>query len=168
MSEATQGSGGAGPSHRTVEIAVAAVIALFGLIAILGARRVGTGWGAEGPQAGFFPFYVGSFVIVASAINVLAILRSENTGKPFAEWGQLRQVAAVVAPTAVYVAIIPSLGIYVSSMLLIAVFMRWLGKYPWHWVVLVAIGMPVLTFFMFEMWFLVPLPKGPLETYLFH
>ena len=167
MSESIQHSGGTGPSHRTLEIAVAAVMALFGLIAILGARRVGTGWGAEGPQAGFFPFYVGSFVIVASAINILAVLRSENTGKPFAEWGQLRQVAAVLAPTAVYVAIIPTIGIYVSSALLIAVFMKWLGKYPWHWVIPVAVGVPVIIYVMFEMWFLVPLPKGPLESYFY-
>jgi len=167
MSESIQHSGGTGPSHRTLEIAVAAVMALFGLIAILGARRVGAGWGAEGPQAGFFPFYVGSFVVVASAINILAVLRSENTGKPFAEWGQLRQVAAVLAPTAVYVAIIPTIGIYVSSALLIAVFMKWLGKYPCHWVIPVAVGTPVIIYFMFEMWFLVPLPKGPLESYFY-
>jgi hypothetical protein len=167
MSEGIEHSGGAGLPHRKMEIAVAAVMALFGLIAIIGATRVGTGWGPEGPRAGFFPFYVGLFVIAASGVNILSVLRSEDDRKIFAEWGQLRQVLAVVIPTAVYVAIIPYLGIYVSSALLIAVFMKWLGKYPWHWVVLVAVGMPVITYFMFEIWFLVPLPKGPLETYFY-
>jgi hypothetical protein len=78
----------------------------------------------------------------------------------------LRQVASVVAPTAIYVALIPWLGIYVSSILLIAVFMRWLGQYRWPAVLATAIGMPLLTFIVFERWFLVPLPKGPIEELL--
>ena len=36
----------------------------------------------------------------------------------------------------------------------------------WHIAVAVAVAVPVLTFLMFEIWFLVPLPKGPLESFL--
>jgi hypothetical protein len=55
---------------------------------------------------------------------------------------------------------------YVSSGLLIAVFMKWLGRYGWPLVLIISIGVPVITFLMFERWFLVPLPKGPLEDWL--
>ena len=41
--------------------------------------------------------------------------------------------------------------------------MKWFGNIRWLTVVAVAIGVPMLIFFMFEKWFLVPLPKGPLE-----
>jgi hypothetical protein len=44
--------------------------------------------------------------------------------------------------------------------------MRWLGKYSWLTVAAVAIGMPVIAYLIFERWFLVPLPKGPLEEWL--
>jgi hypothetical protein len=44
--------------------------------------------------------------------------------------------------------------------------MRWFGKYRWLPTIAVAVAVPVITFFMFEIWFLVPLPKGPLENYL--
>jgi hypothetical protein len=44
--------------------------------------------------------------------------------------------------------------------------MKWLGHYRWAMVLLIAIGVPVLTFLMFEKWFLVPLPKGPVEDWL--
>jgi hypothetical protein len=164
MTETTHEAGGAGPSHRGVEIGVTVAMAAVGLIAIIGSLKIGAGWGADGPQAGFFPFYIGSCVIIASAVNLAQVLMRPRDGELFAAWSQLRLVMAVVVPTAVYVLVIPYLGIYVSSALLIAVFMRWLGRYPWHIVAAVAIGMPVLTYFMFEMWFLVPLPKGPLET----
>jgi hypothetical protein len=48
----------------------------------------------------------------------------------------------------------------------VALFMRWLGKYPWWKVVAVSIGHSVALFLIFEVWFLVPLPKGPLERLL--
>jgi putative tricarboxylic transport membrane protein len=69
-------------------------------------------------------------------------------------------------PTAIYVALVPVIGIYVASALLIAVFMRWLGKYGWAMVAAVSLGVPIVTFLIFETWFLVPLPKGPIEAYL--
>ena len=72
----------------------------------------------------------------------------------------------VVVPLTVYVAAIPWLGIYLSSALLIGGFMRWIGRYGWMLTLAIAIGVPVLTYVTFETWFLVPLPKGPLEEML--
>ena len=166
MSHSIENSGGTGPSHRTVEIAVALIIGMFGLISIYGSWRVGISWGAEGPRAGFFPFYVGLFIVVASAVNIASVLRSQPDNKVFAEWPQLRQVGAVVLPATIYVFIIPYIGIYVSSALMIAVFMKWFGKYRWRMVVPIAVGVPIVFYFTFEKWFLVPLPKGPLEQML--
>ena len=72
----------------------------------------------------------------------------------------------MVVPTALYVALVPWIGMYVASILLIAVFMKWLGNYGWGMVLPISIGVPVLTFIVFERWFLVPLPKGPIEDWL--
>jgi hypothetical protein len=33
-------------------------------------------------------------------------------------------------------------------------------------VIVLAVSVPVLTFMIFELWFLVPMPKGPLEDWL--
>lgn len=165
MSESTHRHGGAGPSHRSVEIGVALFIALLAAIGIAGSLEVGIGWAAEGPQAGFFPFYVSLIVLISSLVNLLHALR-EHDGGLFAEWGQIRQVMSVVIPTAVYVLAVPLFGMYVSSGLLIGVFMKWLGRYGWVTVLAVSIGVPVTTYILFERWFLVPLPKGPLEDWL--
>jgi hypothetical protein len=105
-------------------------------------------------------------VIISCAVNLAKIIKSPADGELFADWGQLRQVTSVVIPTAIYVALIPYIGIYVSSALLIALFMKWLGKYSWSVVIGISILVPILTFLMFEIWFLVPLPKGPLEVML--
>jgi hypothetical protein len=158
-------SSGAGPSHRAVEIGVAIAMLLFAAVIIYGAWLAGINWGAEGPRAGFFPFYVGLSILLATAVNLAQALTAERT-KLFAEWGQLRQVLSVVIPTAVYVALVPWLGLYAASFLLIAVFMKWLGRYSWALTLGVAAGVPLAAFLMFEKWFLVPLPKGPIEDLL--
>jgi len=165
MNQTTNETGGAGPSHRSVEIGVAGFMALLALVGIYGSLKVGIGWGDEGPRAGFFPFYVSLVVLLSCAVNLLSAL-AIPAGKLFAEWGQLRQVISVLVPTIVYVALVPYLGMYVASALLIAFFMRWFGNYGWLTAVAVAILVPVLTFLMFEIWFLVPLPKGQLENFL--
>ena len=122
MSDAAKESGGRGPSHRGVEIGVAAFMALLALIGIYGSLKVGIGWGAEGPKAGFFPFYVNLAVIIACAVNLAKVLASADEGELFAGWDQLKLVLAVVIPTAIYVAAIPYLGIYVASTILIVAF----------------------------------------------
>jgi len=161
----TTGSSNAGPTHRMVEAGVTLLIALFGVIVIAGSLKAGINWGAEGPRAGFFPFYIGIFIVASSAINLWHGLRDGDDGL-FAEWGQIRQVMSVVIPTAIYVGAMPFTGLYVASAVFIAWFMRWLGKYRWITVLAVALGMPIVTYFIFERWFLVPLPKGPIEEWL--
>jgi putative tricarboxylic transport membrane protein len=166
MNQTAKETGGTGPSHRNVEIGVAAFMALLALIGIYGSLKVGIGWGDEGPRAGFFPFYVSLVVLGSCVINTINVLASTEKTRVFAEWGQLRQVLSVLAPTVIYVTLVPYIGIYVASALLIAFFMLWFGRYSVIVSAAVAIFVPVLTFLMFEIWFLVPLPKGALENML--
>ena len=83
-------------------------------------------------------------------------------------WDQLKMVLTVMAPSIIYVALIAnpvySLGIYEASAIFIAFFMRYLGKYDWPRIAGVAIGVMFVFFMMFEVWFKVPLPKGPIEA----
>ncbi|MGE3145872.1 MAG: tripartite tricarboxylate transporter TctB family protein [Pseudorhodoplanes sp.] len=164
MNNASHGTA-RGPSHRSVELGVAVFTALIGAITVYGSLKVGITWGAEGPRSGFFPFYIGLFILASSAINFIQA-RGEKSNALFAEWSQLRQVLSVVIPTAVYVVIIPYSGIYLASAVLIGLFMLWLGKYRLPLALGIAIGVPVLIYFTFEKWFLVPLPKGPIEDWL--
>ena len=57
---AANSSHNAGPTHKAVEIGIALLIAVFGAVVIIGSLKAGINWGAEGPRAGFVPFYVGS------------------------------------------------------------------------------------------------------------
>jgi putative tricarboxylic transport membrane protein len=165
MAEASEETG-QGPRHRVVEFSVAAITGAFGVLIMIGSLQVGINWGVEGPKSGFFPFYVGLIIVGCSVINIAQVALAGNSNKLFADWGQLRSVMSVVIPTAIYVFVLPLIGIYISSALLIAAFMKWLGRYRWGLTLAVAIGVPVVTYLLFEKWFLVPLPKGPIEDKL--
>jgi putative tricarboxylic transport membrane protein len=155
----------AGPQQRHVEMGVAAFMAVLGAVTIVGSLQVGIGWGAEGPQSGFFPFWIGLLIVAASAVNLVRAW-AVRARKLFAEWGQITQVLKVVAPMAIYVAAVPWLGIYLASALLTVGFMRLLGRYGWALTLGVSVGLQVITYMTFEKWFLVPLPKGPIEDLL--
>ena len=154
-----------GPAHRSVEAGVAAARLIFGVITLLGSPPGGIGWGPSGPLSGFFPFYLGIIIVLASLVNLKAAL-SLDRSKLFASWDQLGQVLAVIVPTTIYTIVLPYTGIYIASIVLIAGFMMWLGKYAWYKAILLGIAVPVAFYIAFEKWFLVPLPKGPIEYWL--
>jgi hypothetical protein len=164
----SEGSGGkAAFSVRTAEIITAAGFFALGAIVIYDSLRLGMGWKEDGPQAGYFPFYIGLIICISSLVNlVVAVIAAQKKNAAFVETGQLKLVASVLVPTAVYVGLIGWIGIYVASALFVALFMRWLGKYTWWKVAAVSIGNSVVFFLIFEVWFKIPLPKGPLEAFL--
>jgi hypothetical protein len=164
MSDSPQGA--VGPSHRSVELGVAVGTAIFAGLVIGGSIQAGVGWDFDGPRAGFFPFYLGLFVLTASVINFARAFTEKPKQPIFAEWGQLQRVLAVVLPVGIYVLVVPWIGIYIASAGLIAFFMRVIGRYGWGKLAGIAVAVPIVVFIIFEKWFLVPLPKGPLEAFL--
>lgn|SRR5690242_11667796 len=154
-------------SIRLWEILVAVFFLVFGAVVSWDSHRLGASWSSDGPQAGYFPFYIGVFIMVSAVVNLYSALRAADL-QAFVQWGQLRLILAVMLPSILYVALIDNpwygLGIYVPSALFIAIYMRILGKYGWLMIAAVSIGVMLAFFLSFEVWFKVPLPKGPLEA----
>jgi len=154
-------------STRAVELGTALVIFLAGALVTVDSYTLGARWGEDGPQAGYFPFYVGLFICLSGAVIFAGALRNAALAKEsFVEREQLAMIFTVLVPTVAYVAVIAWLGFYVSSTIYIAYFMWKLGKYSWLKILPVSIGVSVAFFLVFETWFQVPLPKGPLEAAL--
>jgi len=156
-------------SIRTWEAIAAAAFLVIGGLVVYDSRRLGASWGDDCPQAGYFPFYIGVLICIASAMNLYEAFKKPSH-EAFVTWGPLRMVLIVMVPYAIYVALIAnpvySLGFYEASVICIAIFMRYLGKYGWGKIALVSVGTMVAFFLMFEIWFSVPLPKGPIEALL--
>ena len=150
--------------NNTVDAVVAGILVIIGAVVIYEARRLGSGWGSDGPGAGYFPFYIGIIICVSGLGIVLQSLfsKSRDTGA-FVDREQLGRVLSVLWPAVVYVLGVNFLGLYVASAIYIALFMIVLGKYSVLKSVLVAVIVNGLFFMMFEVWFKVPLFKGSLD-----
>ena len=150
---------------RVAELVTASVLIFLGGIVLFDAVRIGVGWGPDGPRSGFFPFWLALImVIVCGVILVQAAL--DHRGKSFVSREQLNSVLKVLWPATAAVALMHFVGLYVASALYMGFYMRWVGRHSWVAVVAIALGIPIGCFLVFEKWFLVPMPKGPLEQWL--
>ena len=154
-------------STRTMEIVVSGIFVALAVLIMYDNWRIGARWASDGPQAGYFPFYIGLIMFVASAATLITnVVNRTGARANFVDRAQFRQVLQVLVPTIAFVGLIWVLGMYLAAAIFITFFMWWLGKYPLQRILPVAILVPLFLFMMFEIWFLVPLPKGPIETAL--
>jgi uncharacterized membrane protein len=150
---------------RAAEVVTASLLMLLGGVVLFDAVRLGFGWGPDGPRSGFFPFWLALIMVFCcTVILVQAVLH--GAGKSLVRREQLAPVLTVLWPAVAAVALMRFVGLYVASALYIGFYMRWVGRHSWAAVFALAIGIPVITFLIFEKWFLVPMPKGPLEHWL--
>ena len=150
---------------RIVEVTVC--LLLFALAVLLGYDnwRTGMGWDSTGPQAGYFPFYLSVILGAASLYGVAAaLLTRKEAVKTFVTRAQLWRVMAVFVPTLLFCLATQFLGLYVASFLLIASFMRLIGKIALWKSLLTAFVFTALMFVTFDIAFDVIMPKGPLEA----
>jgi hypothetical protein len=153
---------------RWMELVVAAFFAGIGLLVVIDSFRTGYQWSSDGPQPGYFPFYIGCTLIVGAIVVAVQTLlgwkKSENV-EPFVTYSQLRLMMTILIPTSLFVLGVVLIGFYVSSVLFISTFMVWQGKYSHLKSALVGLCVSGALFLLFDVWFLLPLPKGPIETF---
>jgi hypothetical protein len=152
-------------STRTVDIVVS--LLLLGLAALLcfDNWRTGIAWAADGPQAGYFPFYLGVMLAGASVCGLLtSLLTRTGAAQIFLTRDQLRRVMQVFIPTLLFCLFTQWLGIYVASFLLIAGFMWIIGRIALWKSLLTAFLFSIIMFVTFDIAFDVIMPKGPLEA----
>jgi len=150
---------------RTADLTTAVVLMAAGVLVVWDSLRLGIGWGSDGPQSGFFPFWLAVLLMVSCAAIAWQAWRRASRAT-FVTREQLKPVLTTLLPSAGFVVLTQFVGLYVASALFMTFYMRWIGRYGWVPIVLVAVLFPVLTFVIFETWFLVPMPKGPLEAWL--
>jgi len=150
---------------RSVDIAVS--LLLFGLACLLGwdSWRIGMSWADDGPQAGYFPFYLSVLMGAASIYGlVTTLLARAAESQAFVLRDQFGRVLQVFIPTLLFCIVTQFLGLYVASFVLIAGFMWWIGNIRLWVSLLTSIIFTVAMFITFEIAFNVIMPKGPLEA----
>lgn len=154
-----------GTSHNAVDAGAAIVIFAIGVVMMIDNYKIGAGWASDGPEAGYFPLRIGAILCIASLVVLFrCVFGKHKNDSAFVSMERFKPVLLVLFPTIAYVLAIQFLGIYVASTLFIAAFMRVMDKSSWLKTLLVSICVSGLLFWLFEIQFMVPLPKGPLEA----
>jgi Tripartite tricarboxylate transporter TctB family len=154
-------------TRLTMEIAVGCAAALAGALVCYGSLEIGTGWGDAGPQPGYFPFYIGLFIVIAScAVLIEAVIEQRKRKQVFLTREQGQRILSFSLPMLGFVAVSMVLGLYVGLALYLFGAMTIQGGYRIGKALLVCSSTVVIFYFVFEKWFQVSLLKGPLEALL--
>ena len=152
-------------ARRQMELAVAAAVGGLGAVVAGSAATHHIGWNELGPQPGYFPFRLGLLLMATGALLFFQALRT-HTGASFVGKVEFRRMMSVFVPTALLAAAMPILGSYVPMAVYLAYMMRAHGRYGWPRTAVTSLVITVAFYLIFELWFLVPLAKGPLEEAL--
>jgi len=148
-----------------MEVAFALVTMAFGATVIWGALEFSIGWGEIGPEAGYFPFRLGSLIVLASLVNLVrAVKRRGGLTGSLLTWEEGRRLAAFALPILAFVGIVMVLGVYVASALYLLFTVGLVARHRLPVTIGVSLCAPLLLFVLFEIVFRMPLLKGPLEA----
>lgn len=145
---------------RYWEYATLAIIVALAALLAYDSVRLGAGWGATGPDTGFWPFWMTVMIGVSAVFLVRGLFRRADYPSFWeSREGGISTMKVLIPLIGVGLAI-QYLGIYLMSALYMGFFMKWLGNYRWPAVVLAAVVTPVALYLLFEKGFLLLLPKS--------
>jgi hypothetical protein len=148
---------------KSADILTAIVLLCFGVIVGWDAFRLGSGWGIEGPKAGFFPFLMAVIAVAGSLLVIRQAMKGTSSvkgSKPFVPSGGMKPVLTVFLPACGMILLTEVVGLYVAAMIYLAAYIKVVGGYRWSTVLLISIPVPLGFYWVFEKIFLIPLPTG--------
>ena len=146
-----------------MEVVAALFTTVVGLVFAIGSLRHGIAWAANGPAAGFFPFYIGCLIVLGSFGNLVQVtLARRRLTAEFIPADRVRDVAAFVVSVLAFAVMVAFLGLYVSTAAYLFCVTVWKAKLRPSRAALLGLGTALFFFVCFEYAFKLPLPKGPL------
>jgi len=150
---------------RSVDIVVYLMLLAFAALLGFDNWRTGMSWEADGPQAGYFPFYLSVLLGAASLFGLVhKLLMERGPGQTFVTGEQFRRVMQVFVPTLLFCVFMQWLGLYVASFVLITGFMWFVGRIALWKALVTGFLFSLIMFITFDIAFDVIMPKGPLEA----
>ena len=154
-------------SRRALEIAAAVLTGIFGVVVIVSSLDNGIGWSSAGVDAGTFPFLTGIIIVLGSLYNLgqgalgrgtLAIVKVAVTPS------ELRRLAGLFVPAAIFVAVIPIAGMYLASAGYVFAVLALPKRQSVLRALVIAAATPLALYVVFERMFQVSLPHGALAA----
>jgi hypothetical protein len=145
-------------------VGTAAAIALIAAVAMFDSRDVFAASRGNAPGdvgAHFYPFWAAALMgLAAVAVAYRALTTPQAAEGVFTGRTSIFAVLKLVIPMVLAAAAILWLGIYIVTALYMGLYARWLGRYNWIWVGVIAIAFPLTIYLAFEVGFRAILPKS--------
>ncbi|OZI54659.1 tripartite tricarboxylate transporter TctB family protein [Bordetella genomosp. 4] len=151
--------------RQAMEVTMAGLLAAFSAVVIYGSLQLNSGWSSTGPEAGYFPLRLSVLLLIVSVLLLIQAVR-KPVQEVFVTGEQLRRVMSLLIPTVVLAVAAPFLGFYVASAIFLVYMCRAHGGFGWGRSLLVGVGAVLVLYAVFELWFNVPLARGPLEDWI--
>ena len=148
---------------KAADIVMAVALLCLGLVVGWDSFRLGSGWGMEGPKAGFFPFVMAAIAVAGCVVIIRQAMKGTSSvkgSKPFVPSGGMKPVLTVFIPACGMILLTEVVGLYVAAMIYLVAYIRTVGGYRWRTVLLVSIPIPLIFYWVFEKIFLIPMPTG--------
>jgi len=147
---------------RKADIGFAVILLGLAVLVAWESLQLDIGWGFNGPQGGFFPFWLAIGVAICCLIILVQALggTSSTLRQPLVRPGGWTPILKFAVPATAMVALTEMIGLYPAAALYIGFYMRWIGKHRWLLVLAISVGVPMCSYIIFDKWFLIPMPKG--------
>lgn len=147
---------------RKADIGFALLILVVAVLVAWESLKLDIGWGLNGPEGGFFPFWLAVGLAICCLVILAQAVRSISPAlrQPLVRPGGWVPILKVALPATAMVTLTEMIGLYPAAALYIGFYMRWIGKHHWFLVLTVSLGVPLGSYVIFDRWFLIPMPKG--------
>ena len=153
---------------RTAELLMAILMGAFSIYLMVKSAELPIGWiEDEGPGGGTWPFWLATIMLISCGGILFNWIRKKGniatSTKVYIEAHVLGDVAAVAGALIVTVGLFSFIGIYGALPLFLIFYIRFLGKHSWRLTATLAVLIPGVTFYFFEIILKIILPKGITE-----
>ena len=153
---------------RRAELLTAVLFALLSVYLMWKSAELPVGWVPDkGPAGGAFPFWLSAAMLLCSGWIFVRALRGttpeSRSRDPFMDGPTVKLLAMAGGSLLAALLLVTWFGFYVAIPFLFVFWVRLVGKRSWATTGALAVTVPVVTFFFFEIGMKILLPKGITE-----
>ncbi len=153
---------------RRAELVMAVVLALSSIGLMVKSAELPIGWiPGEGPGGGAFPFWLSAGMLICCVWIIIKWIRKlgpvATSEAAYFDKHTFVLFLLAAGSLTVMIGLIHIIGVYFSVPLFLIFYVRFVGRHSWPLTGSLAVLMPVVAFFFFEIALRITLPKGKTE-----
>ena len=153
---------------RRAELVMALIMAICSVGLMVKSYELPIGWiPGEGPGGGAFPFWLSVGMLICCIWIIVNWVRKvgsvATSTETYMDKDALVLFLLAAGSLTAMIGLIHVVGVYFSVPLFLVFYVRFVGRHSWPLTGSLAVAVPVVTFFFFEIALRITLPKGKTE-----